>query len=134
MKAANKENFDEELQFVTEFYGDDMNIDQLRYNVPKSNGRHTLHCVVIILRDLTPIQRVLVAQVCTLVFHLLILVLPAINATSERSFSTRVRCGKLKPFYEVRTMTIVRLNNAMYMPKSINLIDFGNDFFFRFMA
>ena len=83
-------------------------------NLPKSNGRYTLHCVVIILRDLTPIQRVLVAQVCTLVFHLLILVLPA---TSERSFSTRVRCEELKPFYEVRTMTIVRLNNAMYAQK-----------------
>ena len=44
LKAANKENFDEELQFVTEFYGDDLNIDQLRLhldimsqNLPKFN-------------------------------------------------------------------------------------------------
>ena len=93
LKAANKENFDEELQFVTEFYGDDLNIDQLRLhldimsqNLPKFNGRYTLQCVVVYLRDLTPIQRVLVSQVCTLVS--LILVLPATNATSERSFST----------------------------------------------
>ena len=93
--AANKENFDEELQFVTEFYGDDLNIDQLRLhldimsqNLPKFNGRYTLQCVVVYryLRDLTPIQRVLVTQVCTLVS--LILVLSATNATSEHSFST----------------------------------------------
>ena len=28
LKATNKENSDEELQFVTEFYGEDLNIDQ----------------------------------------------------------------------------------------------------------
>ena len=113
LKAANKENFDEELQFVTEFYGDDLNIDQLRLhldimsqNLPKFNGRYTLQCVVVYLRDLTPIQRVLVSHVCTLVS--LILVLPATNATSERSFSTLRR---IKTFLR-STMTQVRLNNA----------------------
>ena len=66
LKAANKENFDEELQFVTEFYGDDLNIDQLRLhldimsqNLPKFNGRYNLQCVVVYLRDLTPIKECL---------------------------------------------------------------------------
>ena len=136
LKAANKENLDEELQFVTEFYGD-LNIDQLRLyldimsqNLPKFNGRYTLQYVVVYLRDLTPIQRVLVSQVCTLVS--LILVLPATNATSERSFSTLRR---IKTFLR-STMTQVRLNNAMLlhiysnMTESLNLIDIGNDFIF----
>ena len=137
LKAANKENFDKELQFVTEFYGDDLNIDQLRLNLdimsqnlPKSNGRYSLHCVAVYLRNLTPIQRVLVSQVCTLVS--LILVLPATNATSERSFSTLQRINT----FLRSSMTQVRLNNAMLlhiysnMTESLNLIDFGNDFIF----
>ena len=135
LKAANKVNFDEELQFVTEFYGDDLNIDQLRLhldimsqNLPKFNGRYTLQCVVLYIRDLTPIQRVLVSQVCTLVS--LILVLPATNAnaTSERSFSTLRR---IKTFLR-STMTQVRLNNAMLLhiysnitESQVNLIDIG---------
>ena len=99
LKATNKENSDEELQFVTEFYGEDLNIDQLRLhldimspNLPKSKGRYTVHCVVKYLRDLTPIERVLVSQVCTLAS--LIFVLPATNATSEHSFSTLRRIKK----------------------------------------
>ena len=62
----------------------------------------------------------------------LILVLPATNATSERSFSTLQR---IKTFLR-STMTQVRLNNAMLlhiysnMTESLNLIDIGNDFIF----
>ena len=132
-----KENFDEELQFVTEFYGEDLNIDQLRLhldimsqNLPKSNGMYTLYCVVKYLRDLIPIQRVLVSQVCTLAS--LILVLPATNATSERSFSTLRRIKS----YLRSTMTQVRLNNAMLlhiygnMTESLNFIDIRNDYIF----
>ena len=127
----------EELQFVTEFYGEDLNIDQLRLhldimsqNLPNSNGRYTLHCVVKYLRYLTPIQRVLVSQVCT--FASLILVLPATNATSEHSFSTLRRIKS----YLRSTMTQVRLNNAMLlhiygnMTENLNVIDIGNDFIF----
>ena len=139
MKAANKENFDEELQFVTEFYGDDLNIEQMRLhldimsqNLPKFIGRYTLQCVVMYLRDLTPIQRVLISQVCILVS--LILVLPATNATSERSFSM---LQSFKTFLRSTTcMTQVRLNDAMLlhiyrnMTESLNLIDIGNDFIF----
>ena len=91
LKAANKENFDEELQFVTEFYGDDLNIDQLRLhldimsqNLPKFNGRYTLQCVVVYLRDLTPIPA---KSACFTSLHISIADFgPACNKCYKRTF------------------------------------------------
>ena len=99
--------------FVTDFYGENLNIDQLKLplnimsnNLPESNGSHTLVSVKKYLKDLSPTQRVLVSQVCTL--STLILVFPATNATSERSFSM------LRRNYLRSTMTQVWLNNSKH--------------------
>ena len=98
---------------MTDVYGENLNIDQLKLplnimsnNLPESNGSHTLVSVKKYLKDLSPTQRVLVSQVCTL--STLILVFPATNATSERSFSM------LRRNYLRSTMTQVWLNNSKH--------------------
>ena len=55
------------------------------------------HCLVEFIKKLSPIQKALIPQVHCLVS--LILVMPATNATSERSFSALRR---VKTFYEQR--------------------------------
>ena len=58
---------------------------------------------------LSPAQKVLLAEVCTLIK--LILVMPATNAASERSFSARRRVKS----YLRTTMTQGRLNHLMLL-------------------
>ena len=94
---------------MTEFYGNDLSIDKLRLhldimsqNLPKSNGRSTLHCVI-------KGGHTHPKSACFTSLHISIadLVLLATNATSERSFSTLQRINILRS-----TVTIVRLNNV----------------------
>lgn len=80
------------------------------------------------LRDLSLPQRTLMPAVCTLAS--LILVMPATNAVSERSFSTLRRVKS----YLRSTMSQARLNHTMLLhihknhTDQLDLIDIGNEF------
>lgn len=134
VKAANKEEYEEDLKFVTDFYGDDIDSEQLsmQLNVMSTNleaaNVHNLSSVMQFLKDISESQRQLISEVCTLAK--LIQVMPATNAVSERSFSSLRRCKS----YLRSTMTQIRLNNVMtlyvhkHLTDGLNLIDIANDF------
>ena len=131
MKAAKNEKFDEEYKFVTDFYKDDFDAGKLRMqlNILSTNFPHktvsNLYDVMPYLRELFPGQRSLMSEVCTLAS--LILVMPATNTVSERSFSALRR---LKSYLR-STMTQLRLNNLMvHKSRTDNLLckDIAADF------
>ena len=134
VKAANKVNF-EELKFVTEFYKDDLNKEQLRtqltvmsVNLPTDTSPHNLNAILKYLREISDAQRSLKSDVCKLAS--LVVVMPATNASSEHSFSALRRVKS----YLRATMTQTRLNNIMilHVHKSLtdqmNLVDIGNEY------
>ena len=134
VKVAKKEKYDEEFQFVIEFYKDDFDHNQLNMqlgilfsNIPRESAQD-LHSVIKYLQELSHAQRSLLSEVCTLAS--LILVMPATNAVSERSFSALRR---LKSYLRA-TMTQTRLNNVLVLHVHKNLtdqlclIEVGNEF------
>ena len=86
VKGAKKEDFDEELKFITHFYKDDFHSSQLemQLKVMSSNllevPSNDLGSVLKYLRSFSTSQRVLLSEVCKLAS--LILVMPATNASS----------------------------------------------------
>ena len=79
------------MKFVIDFYKDDFNEGQLKMqlgisssNIPDSS-LHNLSSVLQHLRSLVSSQQALMSEVCALAA--LIVVMPATNATSERTFS-----------------------------------------------
>ena len=134
VKAVKKEKYDEEFQFVIEFYKDDFDHNQLNMqlgilssNIPCESAQD-LHSVIKYLQELSHAQRSLLSEVCTLAS--LILVMPATNAVSERSFSALRR---LKSYLRA-TVTQTRLNNILVLHVHKNLtdqlclIEVGNEF------
>ena len=97
-------------------------------SLPQSSIAYYLSSIVEFIKKLSPIQKALIPQVHCLVS--LILVMPATNATSERSFSALRR---VKTFLRT-TMTQLRLNNSMILfvhsnlTDKINLVELGNEF------
>lgn len=135
MKAANKETFDAELEFVTNFYKEDfdsgllsMQLGVMSCNLPSDSSPHDLPSILEYLREISDLQRALLSEVCTLVS--LVLVMPATNAVSERSFSSLRRIKS----YLRSTMTQTRLNNVMVLHVHKNRTDelclttIGNEF------
>ena len=131
VKAANKEDYESELKFVVDFYKDDINEGELRTQLslmsmclPTDQTPHNIGSILKYLREISDAQRSLMSEVCTLAA--LILVMPATNASSERSFSFKS--------YLRATMTQTRLNNIMILhvyksnTDELNLIDIGNEF------
>ena len=115
-KAANKEEFQEEIKFVTDFYKDDIDpellntqLSLLSCNLPPDSSPHHLASILQFLRKLTEAQRTLMSEVCKVAA--LILVMPATNATSERSFSA---LRYIKSYLRA-TMSQTRLNNVMVL-------------------
>ena len=116
LKAANKESFEEELKFLIDFYKDDLNEDQLRVqldilgsNIPTEAKPHNLSSILEYVRGLSCLQKALMSEVCVLVS--LIIVMPATNATSERSFSAL----RTVTLYLKSTMTQTRLTSIMIL-------------------
>ncbi len=118
IKAANSKDYSSEMEKVVSFYGDDfeskeqlstqLEIFSSSFNKDSSNHvtlREAIKCV----QDFSPGQRAYYSQICKVVQ--LILVMPATNAASERSFSTMKRVKS----YLRSTMGQERLNNLMIM-------------------
>ena len=140
IKASCKEDFKASFDFVCSFYKDDFDSDLLcaqlktfgldfqAYKEQTTVLKPTIFDIRDYFKSLSHAQRQLLDQVCRAVQ--LILVMPATNATSERSFSA-LRCVK---GYLRSTMGQQRLNNLMVLhvhrdrTDSLNLIDVANDF------
>ena len=134
MKACKGESYAEELGIVTEHYGADLSTDDLKVQLLtlstnlNTNSDISLPNVLRFLRELPAAGRDLYSEVVKLVK--LILVMPASNATSERSFSALRRVKT----YLRSTMTQVRLNNLMVLRvhrdrlDNLNLSQIGNQF------
>ena len=92
LKAAKKDIYDEEYGFVVNFYGDDLNstllksqLEVLSVQFDGHGDNLTFKDLLEFLAGLTQIQKDFFSEV--VVVAKLIYVMPATNATSERSFS-----------------------------------------------
>ena len=138
IKASCREGFKSSLDFICSFYKDDFNSNflcaqlvtfgldfQATYKEQTTALKPTIFDIRDYFQSLSHAQRQLLDQVCRAVQ--LILVMPATNATSERSFSALCRVkGYLRS-----TMGQQRLNNLMVLhvhrdhTDSLNLIGGG---------
>ncbi|KAL5481387.1 hypothetical protein EMCRGX_G021530 [Ephydatia muelleri] len=114
--AANRNPFDEQLCAVLSHYGDDLASCQLSAQLQIWGAYFAEHCEPVSLRDciqalqkMSATEKELLSEVCKLAR--LILVMPATNASSERSFSSMRR---LKTYLR-NTMCQSRLNHVMLL-------------------
>ena len=138
LKAAQNTNYSDELSFVLEHYSNDFKSDLLKAHLEIFTSNFatpdddrttvTLRDVIAYAKTLTEAQKDLMSEVCMLLK--LILVMPATNAVSERSFSALRR---IKTFLRT-TMTQCRLNNLMVLNihkdhcDILDLVDVSNGF------
>ena len=121
-QAVKKENFIEELKAVLEVYGTDLNASDLKLQLEilSTNIADSVTDVVDIknyLQQLSPAEKALLSQV--ILVMKLIFVMPATNASSERSFSAMRRVKS----YLRSTMTQERLNHLMILHVHKELTD-----------
>ena len=115
LKTVRGEDASNELATVTNFFGDDFNQDRLPTQLMSLSvqfeGQKDLNLrdVVVYLRDFSPAERIIFSEVVMLLK--IILVAPATNAISERSFSAMRR---LKTYLR-STMQQKRLNAVMML-------------------
>ena len=139
IKAILGESFEEELQKVIGFYHDDFNDDILRVQLrtlPAVIGQgegsvNTFHDIRMLVKQLKKPIRNLISEVVTMIK--LVIVLPATNAVSERSF-----CAMRGLYTYLRTnMRSSRLNNAVVLHihkarlDKLSMVDVANDFVFE---
>ena len=135
LKAVCKENYSSEFDFVTKFYGPDLNVHALEMqlqifatNFIMEGKKTSIKDILKYLRNISSAQRALLSEIC--IIAKLILVMPATNAVSERSFSALRRVKT----YLRSTMKQTRLNHLTILhvhkdiTDSLNLNDIGNEF------
>ena len=135
LKAVCKENYSSEFDFVTKFYGPDLNVHALEMqlqifatNFIMEGKKTSIKDILKYLRNISSAQRALLSEIC--IIAKLILVMPATNAVSERSFSALRRVKT----YLRSTMKQTRLNHLIILhvhndiTDSLNLNDIGNEF------
>ena len=135
IKAANKKEYEEEFKFIAEFNMGDFDegllatqLGVLSSNLPSNSSLYDLVSVLDYLKSLSQAQKALMSEVCKIAS--LVLVMPASNALSERSFSA-LRC--VKSFLRT-TMSQARLNIIMtlHVHKSLtdnlSLLEVANEF------
>ena len=140
LKAFNKEDFSKELEAVTDFYDRDFErfclesqlqlLHQIGLKFKEQNHkRFTIQDVITLMQKLPRAHKNMIPEVLTLMK--LILVSPATNAVSERSFSALKR---LKTACR-STMSDPRLNNLMTLHINRDLlpstVDIANEFIDR---
>ena len=134
LKGCKGECYDEQMAIISERYANDINTPNLKIQLQtlstnlETHSDVSLGSVVTYLQGLPRIGRTLYSEVITLVK--LILVMPASNATSERSFSALRRVKT----YLRSTMTQARLNHLMVLHvhrsrlDNLDLCHIGNEF------
>lgn len=142
--ASDFDNYKEEFQFVTTFYGPDFTPSLFKAQLEllntyfteraaadgacQSTTTVTVHDIMTCVQSLSRSQQTLMSEVITLIK--LVLVMPATNATSERSFSALRRVKT----YLRSTMSQARLNSLMTLhvhknrTDSLNLTMVANEF------
>lgn len=134
-KAAKGESYSEEYEFVIKFYEGDFHPSRLKIQLELLHthfssrpGSLILKDVIGFLTDLSTAHKELFSEVI-IIAHL-ILVMPATNASSERSFS----CLRRVKTYLRNSMNQDRLNHVMLLhvhkdnTDRLNLQKIGNDF------
>ena len=123
LKAAKQQDYQTELDFIINYYGDDFDaallkthLETFSTNMQSESRDATLSDVIEFFTAKNTIQQDFISQVCKLLR--LLLVMPATNATSERSFTLR----RIK-IYLRSTMTQARLNHIMIMNIHKHLTD-----------
>ncbi len=113
IKAVNQEDYSKELESVMDFYEGDFSKPDLETQLEilksKFSTTASLREIITYLQSLSNDQHTFFNQVCQIVR--LIIVMPATNAASERSFSTMRRIKS----YLRSTTGQVRLNNLMIL-------------------
>ena len=134
LKAVNGESYEEEFEFLTTFWNNDFKKSLLETQLPTvqislcSEGKLNISEAISKIKSLSRTRKNLLSEVTKVVK--LLLVMPATNAISERSFSALKRVKT----YLRATMTDNRLNNLMtlHVHKSrtdhLDLISVGNIF------
>ena len=115
-------DFSHELEEVASVYKDDIDVSDLStqleiFGTSFSEPKATIHEVIKCLQSLSASQRLLLEQVCRV--GRLLPVMPAMNATSKRSFSVLRR---LKSYLQ-STMSQPRLNHVMVLRVYKELLD-----------
>lgn len=137
LKAAQGKDYKVEFDHVTKFYASDFNPDLLKTqletftaNFTDQDTRITLADVTEFFRSKTSAQRSLLSEACKL-FQLL-LVMPATNAVSERSFSAlrRVKSYLRSTMKQDRLNHIMTLHIHRNLTDKLNYIDIANQFIF----
>ena len=138
LKAARGQDFHKEFEYVVDFYGSDFQSSQLDTQL-QHLSTHFKSCgakqsavsfkdVCDYLQSLSTAQRSFYSQVVVLIT--LILVMPATNASSERTFSALRRIKT----YLRSTMSQPRLNSLMILhvhkelTDQLNFLDVANEF------
>ena len=120
LKASQRKDFQEDFEFVCSFYKDDLHPEILRSQLSIFCTEFqkfystvqippTIVDIIKYTSTLTAAQKQLLSEVCTVMK--LTLVMPATNATSERTFSALCRIKS----YLRSTMSQVRLNHLMVL-------------------
>jgi len=136
VKAANNENFEDELQNFTQFYGSDFDPSVLETQLntlpfcfsPNVGNMETFRDVLKQVKAFSKGHKLVVSEVVKLLK--LIMVMPATNAVSERSFSAMRRLYT----YTRTNMSQNRLNNMMVLhihkekTDALNLLSVANEF------
>ena len=123
LKAAKQQDYQDELDFIINYYGDDFDASLLKTHLEifstnmQCEGDVTLSEVIKFFKAKNTTEQDFLSQLCKLLR--LLLVMPATNASSERSFSALRRIKT----YLRSTMTQARLNHIMIMNIHKNLTD-----------
>ena len=124
LKACKGEVYDSELEFVCSFYKGDSSKDQLETQLPLlqhlcrgTPSEITISDVIRTLSGLQSAERVAISAVWRVMK--LLVVMPATNASSERSFSALRRIKT----YLRSTMSQERLNNLMQLHVNVEKMD-----------
>ena len=136
--AANGKDYGDCFKLVTDFYGTDLSHSRLRAQLEilathfhNNDGSVSFRDIKSYFQDLTTSTRTLFSEVVTLMQ--LVLVLPATNASSERSFSAMRRVKN----YLRSTMGQQRFNHLMVLhvhkaiTDGLDIIQIANDFVTR---
>ena len=115
-KAIKGQDFEPELEYVSMFYGDDVckanlkcQLQTFALDYPNQSTPPSIFDIKDYMKSLSPAKKQLIAEVCTVLK--LRLVMPASNATSERTFSALRRVKT----YLRSTTCQDRLNHLMIL-------------------
>ena len=135
LKAANGNDYRGEMKKALDFYGSDLDayrldgqLQVLSQHYKNRSGAITFNTVKDYLKELSTAQQVFYSEVITVLK--LLLVLPATNATSERTFSAMRRIKS----YLRATMNQTRLNHLMVLHvhkthcDNLSLVSVANEF------